>query len=75
MAASETLTETTETAEAPIGRTLGPRAVALAAAVEALSTGHARVLAAELRALLDEVAGPRAAVVGLDAEARKRGLR
>jgi hypothetical protein len=38
---------------------------ALAAAVEAMSTGHARVLAAELRAELEALSGPCATVVNL----------
>ena len=37
--------------------------VALAAAVEALSAGHARVLAAELRALLEAARGAIADVI------------
>lgn len=41
-------------------------AIALAAAVEALASGHARTLAAELRAELEAVSGPRADVVSLD---------
>jgi len=36
------------------------RMVALAAAVEALSTGHARILAADLRVLLEAATGRRA---------------
>ena len=42
-----------------------PRALALAAAIEALASGHVRVLAAELRALLDSMAGKGATVVPL----------
>lgn len=47
--------------------------VALSVAVEALSTGHTRILAAELRKLL-EAACKLADVVSL-ADARKRGPR
>jgi len=45
--------------------------VALAAAVEALSSGHARVLAAKLRAELERLAGPGAVVVSIDAGRRR----
>lgn len=46
------------------------KAVALAAAVEALATGHARVLAGELVKLLEGMAGPAAAVVPITGGAK-----
>ena len=52
--------------------TLGARAAALAAAVEAMSTGHARVLAAELRALLEAATDGDAGVVSLADERARR---
>ena len=48
------------------------RAVALAAAVEAMSSGHARILAAELRALLEATAGPGADVIPMRGREPKR---
>lgn len=51
---------------------LDARTLALAAAVEALAEGHARVLAAELRARLEALAGPIAEVVPLTAQRRTR---
>lgn len=48
-----------------------PRMVALAAAVEALSNGHARTLAAELRALL-EAASDAAPVVSIASRRNER---
>jgi hypothetical protein len=55
-----------------LDRGLGARAVALAAAVEAMSTGHARVLAAELRALLEDAMGPSAEVIPMRGREPKR---
>lgn len=46
------------------------RATALAAAVEALATGHARVLAGELAKLLAGMAGPSAVVVPITGGAK-----
>jgi hypothetical protein len=51
---------------------LGARAVALAAAVEAMSTGHVRVLAAELRAVLEDAMGPSAEVIPMRGREPKR---
>lgn len=50
---------------------IDPRTVALAAAVEALSEGHARVLAAELRARLEAASGAGGAVVALTSRRAK----
>lgn len=52
--------------------TLDARIVALAAAVEAMSTGHARVLAGELRALLEAHAGAGAVVIPMRRRDPKR---
>jgi len=46
-------------------RAVDARMVALAAAVEALSTGHARILAADLRAQLEAAMGAHAGVVSI----------
>lgn len=48
------------------------RLTALAAAVEAMSTGHARVLAAQLKADLEALSGPCATVVELVGRRRDR---
>lgn len=42
---------------------IATRALALAAAIEAMSGGHVRVIAEQLRALLEEAAGPTADVI------------
>lgn len=52
--------------------TIDARIVALAAAVEALSDGHARVLAGELRRKLEALAGPMASVTNLADKRPKR---
>jgi hypothetical protein len=49
------------------------RAVALAVALEALSVGSARVVASELRGVLEAMAGPRGELVDLAAERARRG--
>jgi hypothetical protein len=46
--------------------------VALAAAIEALASGHVRVLEAKLRALLEGAQGSSAEVVSLAVERSKR---
>jgi hypothetical protein len=48
------------------------KAIALAAAVEAMASGHARVLAGELRAMLENAQGASAEVLSL-AAVRPRG--
>ena len=44
---------------------------ALAAAVEALTTGHAKILAGQLRQELEQLSGPSATVVHLAGRARR----